>query len=54
MNLTEKFMSSPEIKSFARSNHEKIIVDTVVKLQNAKIELQRALDCLLGIKRGAE
>jgi hypothetical protein len=35
------------IKGYSKSDPEKIIIDTILKLQNAKIELHNAVDCLL-------
>lgn len=41
-----------KIRAYSLSDPDKIIIDTVLKLQNAKIELQKALDCLLSsVKR---
>ncbi|PIU40787.1 MAG: hypothetical protein COS99_08695 [Candidatus Omnitrophica bacterium CG07_land_8_20_14_0_80_42_15] len=39
------------IRAYSAANTDKIIVDTILKLQNAKIELQAALDCFLKISR---
>jgi len=44
----EKLIESRKgIGAYSAYNPDKIILDTVLKLQNAKIELQYAIDCLL-------
>jgi hypothetical protein len=44
----EKLIESKKgIGKYSSGNTEQIIIDTVLKLQNAKIELQNAIDCLL-------
>lgn len=46
----EKLIKSRKgIRAYSAANIDKIIVDTTLKLQNAKIELQAALDCFLEI-----
>lgn len=40
-----------KIWAYSSGDTEKIIIDTVLKLQNAKIELKSAIDCLLTSKR---
>jgi len=43
-----------KIRAYSSGNTEQIIIDTVLKLQNAKIELQSAIDCLLTPTRGKD
>ena len=48
----EKLIESRKgIRVYSVTNTDKIIVDTILKLQNAKIELQAALDCFLKIAK---
>lgn len=35
------------IFSYSKGNKDKVILDTILKLQNAKIELHNAMECLL-------
>ncbi|MCX5679793.1 MAG: hypothetical protein NTZ95_03960 [Candidatus Omnitrophica bacterium] len=44
----EKLIGKREkIRGYSSGDADKIIIGTVLKLQNAKIELKNALDCLL-------
>ena len=47
--VEELIKSRKGIRAYSAANTDKIIVDTTLKLQNAKIELQAALDCFLEI-----
>ena len=48
----EKLIESRKgIRVYSAANSDKIIVDTILKLQNAKTELQAALDCFLKIAK---
>ena len=48
----EKLIESKKgIQVYSAANTDKIIINTILKLQNAKIELQAALDCFLKIAK---